>query len=341
MRPELTTGLNFCRVVACFMVVTLHLSTPDTAPLDNNWIIFDLYNSFVRPCVPLFLMLSGALLLHKKEAASIFYKKRFTRIIPPLLFWSVFYAAWKTSKGVGYSGVTEALLAIFSGPVYYHLWYLYAIVGIYLFMPFLAKIYQNSHAKEKQMFIGIWLLCASILPTAASFIPSLAGLNTAYELTAFAGLGGYVFLGAYVFERLQQCERTPWRSSLALFISCSLMTAVLTYVVSKQQNAFNPVFHSYLSPLVTLASVSAFCLLISAGKSLMRFDNALSALSACTLGIYGLHAFIMNTSSLIWGPLTVGHSMLWIVPLLSALIFAATFVIIYILRLAKPLRLVI
>lgn len=81
------------------------------------------------------------------------------------------------------------------GPVYYHLWYLYVIVGLYLFGPFMAKIYQNTTRQEQKIFIAMWLTAGCVLPTAAVFAPKLSGLKNTYGLLSFTGLGGVLILG--------------------------------------------------------------------------------------------------------------------------------------------------
>ena len=63
MRKDLSVGLDFTRIVACLMVVVLHVSATGVAEFSHDWVYFNAYDSLVRACVPLFLMLSGALLL--------------------------------------------------------------------------------------------------------------------------------------------------------------------------------------------------------------------------------------------------------------------------------------
>lgn len=49
------------------------------------------YGSVLRPCVPLFVMITGALLLPVKGDTGAFYKKRISRVFWPFLIWSVIY----------------------------------------------------------------------------------------------------------------------------------------------------------------------------------------------------------------------------------------------------------
>lgn len=96
--------------------------------------------------VPLFVMLSGALLLGKQESLKDFFKKRFTRILIPFLIWSIiigfllFYKEHHTLSGsIGWivsSTLTKGVIGIY--------WYVYLIAGLYLITPLLRHIIANG-----------------------------------------------------------------------------------------------------------------------------------------------------------------------------------------------------
>ncbi|WP_175637699.1 acyltransferase family protein, partial [Dickeya dadantii] len=72
--------LYIARIVSTFAVIVLHVSAYTVALADLgtfSWWVGNLYDSLVRWCVPVFIMISGALLLspEKVESLSIFYKK--------------------------------------------------------------------------------------------------------------------------------------------------------------------------------------------------------------------------------------------------------------------------
>ena len=78
--------LDVVRFVAMFTVVCCHSADPF-----NFYPGEAAYGSFLRPCVPLFVMITGALLLPLKDDTSVFYKKRISRVFWPFLIWSVLY----------------------------------------------------------------------------------------------------------------------------------------------------------------------------------------------------------------------------------------------------------
>src|SRR3546814_13953960 len=107
--------------------------------------------------------------------------------------------SWNTWRGEDYGAWLGWLRQLASGPVAFHLWYLYAIVGIYLFVPFLRRIWSASRQEERKAYLVLWAL-ASAWPT----VQAVSGIDVAvlgtYDLGSFFGLAGSLFLGAYVPE---------------------------------------------------------------------------------------------------------------------------------------------
>ena len=85
--------LDWLRVIACLMVMTVHacecIYSDDytfSFPSEGAKYAVFIYQSLVRPtAVPLFLMASAFLLVPVKTDALQFFKKRFTRVLIPLL----------------------------------------------------------------------------------------------------------------------------------------------------------------------------------------------------------------------------------------------------------------
>ena len=86
--------LDFVKFIAIFMMIAVHCTdnvTPAerSEPWYNLWGSF--YGSFMRPAIPLFVMVTGALLLPVEQNISAFYKKRLTRLLVPFIIWSLLY----------------------------------------------------------------------------------------------------------------------------------------------------------------------------------------------------------------------------------------------------------
>ena len=143
-----TTNIHWIsnlRALAIFAVIILHTSFEGFYNYGhfsvNKWLTATFFDSSVRFCVPIFLMITGALLLGKREELNVFLRKRFTRIIMPFLFWSFIYFFVFSIND--FSKLNFRLLLQFANSmrigVYYHFWYIYMLIGIYLTIPILSK----------------------------------------------------------------------------------------------------------------------------------------------------------------------------------------------------------
>ena len=145
--------------------------------------------SFARPAIPIFLMISGALLLPSEAPLGTFLSKRAIRIIPVLCFWTVVYAVWLAkSPGEFATLLTKSLTT----PVMFHLWYLYALVGLYAFTPILSAFYRQAGEAEKLYFLVMWVLIASLFPTVNGAF-NLGLTLDKYQLMYFGGFAGYSY----------------------------------------------------------------------------------------------------------------------------------------------------
>ena len=317
------------RVIACFMVILLHVSAENIHLMDDKWWSANFYNSLTRACVPLFFMLAGATLLLKDESLGVFFGKRFIRIIPPLIFWSAFYLWWLQYNGVN---VGNWALAILKGPTMFHLWYFYALIGLYATVPLLRKFYQHSARREQLWFIGLWFLAASAFPLLRGLQASnecaylqQGLLADTYHLSYFGGYIGYLLLGAFLAH-----GNGSVRVGLSIFFLASTGTMAATYWISKKLGTPCEFFYLYLSPLVILAALGLFMAAI--GLRPGAPSRALRIFSDCTLGIYCLHVFIIDPvfkRGEISG--TLGNP--WITSLTTSVgVFLLAFVVIFLLR---------
>ena len=178
--------VDLIRTIAIILVILLHASI-EPYPTANimspqavqYWWASDVYDSLSRICVPLFIMLTGALLLQPSkvdEPIRVFFKKRWDRIGLPFLFWTVAYFAWNffvNGKALTLTSVLQGLLA---GP-YYQFWYLYALVGLYILTPVIRVIVAHADWRIIRYFLLIWFVGTGH-NTSSHVVPK-------YQLTSF------------------------------------------------------------------------------------------------------------------------------------------------------------
>lgn len=212
--------MGWLRVIAMLMVCLCHAGDPLAAfgsPGERIW--SEIYGSFVRPCVPLFVMLTGALLLPTRESFGGIFAKRIRRVLLPFIVWSAVYAAlpWllhtcglaeETIQRVCFPFAaplhTDAasigrtlFLSIFQFNQYaVPLWYIYLLIGLYLFMPILSAWLTTATTRAKVTFLALWAAALALWDW-----PLLleALLNTSWGATLFSDYA-LRFLGAPTFD---------------------------------------------------------------------------------------------------------------------------------------------
>ncbi len=203
--------LDILRIYAAFCVILLHVISPLHGNLSLYgtplWHTVNVLNAFARTGVPIFLMLTGCLLLPSPAVAEFgrFYRRRLSRILIPFFIWDLlYYAAGCLSSGrpILLRGFLDELLVRGSA---YHLWYVYTLAGIYLLLPFLSRAL--SGCTNRQIF---WLALLAAFPGA---IRPLINLTTPLAIHLFdpllEGYLGYVILG-YWLSRIPLNRLTAW-----------------------------------------------------------------------------------------------------------------------------------
>ncbi len=126
---------------------------------------------FARWAVPVFIMMSGALFLNpeKKFSFKKHLKKNVLRLIIAYIFWSIVYAAAVAifNSDFGSQEWWKNFLSIACGAHYYHLWYLIALVLLYLMVPVLRAITANRALMNYFLILGI-VVCFA-LPTIGEY----------------------------------------------------------------------------------------------------------------------------------------------------------------------------
>jgi surface polysaccharide O-acyltransferase-like enzyme len=317
-RPQYD-GIHLLRAIACFLVVGVHSSEILFMSFSPRWLAAIFYAAFCRASVPVFLIITGFLLLDKEEPIGFFYKKRFTRVVLPFLFYCVLYLI--VDRISIYSYITR----IYIGAVAPHLWYIYVLIGIYLFLPFLRKIFIYSTTNERMVFLGFWIAFGVIYPTLHDFFDWRFDAVVIYHLSKFTGYMGYVFLGGCL-KRITKVNRPLMAMAYVLSAFCIM---ALMYRYTYKVEKLNSIFIENLSPFVFLTAGALFLWLKDARVT--RWRPFVLAVSECSYGIYLLHFMLLTTLAKLHISGNVGSAWLMI-PVTTCLGFAITFGIVFTLR---------
>lgn len=292
-RPARIAAFDVIRACAIVQVVLLHAAAPviyarATHP-DTGWWIANLVDAGSRSCVPLFVMLSGALLLDdaRSTQAGAFLARRLAKIVLPAAAWLLIYLLYGHGFRVAELTVGEVARAAVTGAVPYHFWYLYMLVGLYLATPILAVFVRQATAAQARYFLLLALAVPALLP----LVKSAWGLEVGVPFVATTGYAGYFVAGHY----LKSVAVTPrQRRGLAVvFAALGLFTAAGTFAEVRAAGSYLGLFYDFHSPGVVLMSLAAFLWLVHGeyGARRLRFARLLAAAS---FGIYLVHVLVQT-----------------------------------------------
>ena len=328
--------VDVLRLAAMLMVIAGHSvdiynATPQDDSMNGFWGAF--IGSLMRPSVPLFAMMTGLLLLPIGESASSFYRRRIPRVLIPMLFWSVIYylIPWFT----GVIGLDKSVISVlfpfefapsqewgdavsniamipltFNGYTT-HMWYLYMLIGLYLFMPFFsAWVEKNDHTLIRT-YIILWG-CSLMLPYLAQLLsPNLFGVcawNQFGTFHYFAGFTGYLLLG----HLLGKGNPLPSRKIVAVGVMLYFAGYVVTYtgfttIMAQYSYEQAPdlieMFWQFCSPNVVLMAIGLFLIAQRVKIRSERWQRVLQSTTRCSFGAYLMHYIFIGPVIILLSPL--------------------------------------
>ncbi len=299
--------VDLIRVVGIYLVIFLHVTNTFynqiyQGPISaGSWWTYTIYKSIALPSVPLFVILTGALLLQPSktnEPIKVFFKKRLNRIGLAFLFWTAVYLAWSfyvTQTPVTFFNIVQgSMMSLFTGS-YYHFWYLYLIAGLYLITPFLRAVIAFKNPQLIKYLILLWFVGISIVPLLPLFtIYSING-----ELFLFGGYIGYFLLGSYL-----QKDRLQRPFMYGFLVLGLVLTVAGTWVMTYPLEALNNVyfFFDYLAISVVIMSVALYAFLNSfkadwPSKNHPHIGKLVQTISRNTLPIFLFHVIVLEVFS--------------------------------------------
>lgn len=315
--------VDLLRVTACFLVILSHSCDPFVGQFDNNHYEFltgTFIGSFVRPCVPLFVMISGVLLLPVNMDMPTFYSKRAKRLLLPFIFWSlilpVLYFLYVGSgieiispniDAANFTlGATFKKMYTFIFNFNYDttpLWYVYMLIGLYLFMPIIGAWLKQASKRDIQWFLRIWIV-SMFLPYLQMLAPLLGytgnygnmGLlgvcdwNPYGMFYYFSGFLGYMVLAYYLVKHPLDWS---WKKTLSVAIPLFLIGYTVTtggYILTQK---YYPGSYANLEIIWYFSGINVFLMTFSVfiimQKIRIKTSPILSKIAALTFGIYLCH----------------------------------------------------
>lgn len=322
--------VDLTRIIACFLVVLAHCCDPFVAQFDaapSEFLSGTFLGSFCRPCVPIFVMISGVLLLPVKMDMGAFYRKRLSRVVIPLAVWSVvtpilFYLYINSGITTSNPNIvadsytwSAALNKVYMFIFNFNydltpLWYIYMLVGLYLIIPIISAWLTQATQKDIKCFLWIWVFTTA-LPYIQMLAPALGYQGNAGNMGIwgvcdwnvygtfyyFAGFLGYIVLAYYLVRFPLDWS---WRKTLAIIIPIwAVGYAITTAGFITTQSHFPGNFPA-LEIVWNMSGINVvmmtFSVFVVMQKIPVRSSKLLSSLAALTFGVYLCHFLLVQIS---------------------------------------------
>ena len=182
------------------------------------------------------------------------------------------------------------------------MWYIYVLIGLYLYMPVFSAWVEKASDKAKRMFLAFWFI--------SLFIPYLTEFVSHYQFGTcswnsfglfyyFAGFNGYLLLGHYLGKRTDWSLGKTFSVTVPLFLVGYFITLAGFRYMTSDPNVSEEgmeLFFTYCSPNALLMTAAIFLLVRKVRITSPVICRALANLTKCGFGLYCVHYFFVGPS---------------------------------------------
>lgn len=313
-KKEKKTYLEALRIISAFFVIFTHLPSASYF-LDAHGIsrfIAIVISIISRISVPVFFMISGALLLDKQEDYKTIIKKRFLRICGVIFIFELgmfilAYLYFNVYKHIPFEGsfiktfIKGALTGTLDNLGSY--WFLYIYLAFVLSLPFMRIIAPKIEEKDIK-FILITHFCFVTLLPILNFVLRLVGFgdvsyNSGFDVP-FANkmIFLYPFIGYYIDKKIDvkkfgKKELLLWTY---IFLGCLSITILMIYLEAKIKGGFSVtyagIFDYAFATLIFVIFKYLFEVKLPNKKYWNKISRIICFIGPLTFGMYLLDPYL-------------------------------------------------
>ena len=316
---------DLMRIVAIFFVIFNHTGNRGFAlytvnePGSAKYWLYLCLSIFCTYAVPLFFMISGALVLPKATLEDV-WKRRIPKMALILVLFSLFYHLLGMAQGeIGLyttfptgelPSVATFLTVLYAGDWNFSFWFLYAYLAFLMFAPLLRTL--AEHMTNRQFY---YLFILDLVFKAGVPVLNWTVFRGAFDLNAnllvtwaVADIVIYPLAGYFLEHRfdMRMLREKKWLlpALWGTVLLCLALAAAMTWhksILTGEYNegaaqTFHRVFHLIIAGTVYLTT-----------KQINPKTNAvLTSAGVCTFGIYLLHVAVLKSpqADALYGALT-------------------------------------
>ncbi|MFR5769552.1 MAG: acyltransferase [Roseburia faecis] len=326
-------SISYLRIFATMCVVVLHTCSTlgensKVFSLNHRQLIF--FNTSYQImywCVPVFLMITGGVLLKKEKCIYTieWITKYARRTVLALIIFGIPYAGLKIimQDGSSRSLLDKTVFAVLTDTGFGHLWYLYVLTSIYLIMPILKNFTDKATEEEIKFFLAMLFLLDFCIPQ----ISKVLGINIAIKSQLLYPIF-YVLLGQWL---LQHKNSFDVKVLVSIACLCIVFIGTVNIVTCNSQS-----WTQYDSPLIAIFSGTIFLLFV---KREWKHTVWLWSVDRLCFGVYLIHPLVIQFSYRFLKITPVNFKLFPIITVVFALVFITlSFVASWIMRQIKFLQ---
>lgn len=334
-----SAALDVLKCICCFCVITIHAASPflKTDVLGFNFFFAAVWGTVCRFAVPVFLMITGALLLNPEKELGIvrIFRHYFLRILICLFFWSALYELFLIGANYvffdNYKPAVwrSALVRLISFGHHFHLYYLQILLLLYALLPIMRAFVKNSSDELLLYALVLWFVLGIIFPVLFRFelLSSVSGIASQYPLSLVYCAPGYALLG-YLIKK--KAEKIRPKQFVFIFLTGFFSLLLILCTASVREGELSSSWLDVNTPSVCLEAIGIFGFVCAGEKKLKpgRTVKLLSSGSFCVFLVH--HFFIMAFFALL--PDIYSKASVILIPLLSAATLSGSLLVYLVLR---------
>lgn len=272
------------RVLAIFAIVVIHVFTLWHNGEQVHGMYILMFVEIFRYAVPIFLMLSGALLLNRNIDLNYFLRHKLTRIAYPFIFYSIISFVLSLISDMS-----------FSFNIFANYWYFWMILGVYLAIPIINRFIQHGSIREIEYFLGVFVFASIFYQFVLYF-----GFDNYFNLNFFAAPIGYLILGYYLSVKdFKMDSRKLMILMLAIFLTATFIKMLELGTVLPKNSVLDydaiktVVVGSWVDISVfTILQVGSLFVLFK-HLNFTKFRKAIVSISNLSYGMYLINPIVM------------------------------------------------
>ena len=278
--------LDLLRVMSMIMVIIIHIANYYCRSYSDiskaSYLGALIFNAISRISVPIFFMISGATLLSKKYDKDK-NRLRIKRRIIILTVITIIYIAWDTC----FMNKSIDIVSLLYKPERKLLWFMYAIISIYISLPFVKCMIDNMGVREDKLFVILWISFNGVL--------KYIGISDYFRIPIIDGTYylGYFIIGYLIMKYSKEIElkKKNWFWILITMLSFIIIITI-TYIVSLNNNKHFTGLLTYSNLFIIVSSIASFIFIYFNVKDIS--NPIISKLSYLSFGIYLIHGILLN-----------------------------------------------